>query len=113
MKDIIKQLAYLVDLEPVKGSETRKKRPCLILQSNILNKSSKTFVVAPILPDHKDWPFVVNVFPTMLNGLDKNRHINIKQLRSIDRSRIANKQGVLEDSYNQEIKSRLDIIFKI
>lgn len=100
-----------VNLDPTKGAETQKKRPCLILQADMVNRNSHTIIVAPILPDHKSWPFVVNVKPTKKNGLDKNRHINLKQLRAVDISRIENLQGILENSYMKEIKKSLGIIF--
>lgn len=102
---------YWVDLEPTKGSETRKKRPCVILQSDLVNAGSKTVIVCPILPNHKDWAFAVNVSPTKKNGLDKERHLNIKQLRAIDVSRISNKQGALEQKYLEQIHKVLDIVF--
>jgi mRNA interferase MazF len=100
-----------VNLDPTKGAETQKKRPCIILQSDMVNSGSMTFIIAPILPDHKNWPFAVNVKPTKRNGLDKNRHINLKQIRSVDISRIENLQGVLEKSYLKPIKESLSIIF--
>lgn len=40
-----------VDLEPTKGAETRKKRPCVILQDDVVNYGTKTIIVAPILPN--------------------------------------------------------------
>jgi len=104
---------YWVDLEPTKGSETQKKRPCIILQSDLINNGSRTLIVAPILPDHKFWPFVVNINPSKNNGLDKERHINLKQLRVVDISRMANKQGVLEAKYLADIKEKLQLIFDI
>ena len=61
---------YWVDLEPTRGSETKKKRPCVILQSDLINKGTRTVIVSPILPNHKTWPFAVNVEPTKTNGLD-------------------------------------------
>ena len=67
-----------VDLEPTRGAETQKKRPCVILQSNLVNRASRTVIVAPILPNHKNWPFVVNLTPSKANGLDKDRHINLR-----------------------------------
>ena len=100
-----------IDLEPTRGAETQKKRPCVILQSDIVNRGTRTVVVAPILPGHKKWPFAVNVRPTKANGLDKDRHINVKQLRAIDVSRIDNKQGVLESQYLRPIEDALRIIF--
>lgn len=104
---------WWVDLEPVKVAETRKKRPCLILQADNVNKNSRTILVAPILPEHKDWPFAVNVTPTKLNGIDKNRHVNIKQLRVIDISRIGKMQGRLEQRYVSPIEDALRIVFGI
>lgn len=103
---------WWIDLEPTKGAETQKKRPCVILQSTIVNQGSKTTIVAPILPNHKTWPFAVNITPTKKNGLDKARHINLKQLRAVDISRIQNRQGILEKVYLQPIQEAINIIFR-
>ena len=100
-----------VDLNPTKGAETRKTRPCVIIQDDLVNRDSKTVIVAPILPGHKDWPFAVNIKPSGGNGLDKDRHINIKQLRAVDVSRVSNRQGTLEDRYRAAIRSALAIVF--
>ena len=100
-----------VNLDPTRDAETQKKRPCVIIQSNLVNKGTRTVIVAPILPDHKNWPFVVNVKPSKLNGLDKDRHINLKQLRVVDVSRIDNLQGCFEAGYLKQIKIALKIIF--
>lgn len=81
------------------------------MQSDLVNQGTRTVIVAPILPNHKQWPFAVNITPTKTNGLDKNRHINLKQLRAVDISRIDNRQGTLEKHYLGEIKSALQIIF--
>lgn len=102
-----------VDLNPTRGAETNKKRPCVILQDDVVNQGSRTVIVAPILPGHKDWPFVVNLTPTKSNGLDKDRHVNVKQLRAIDVSRITNKQGTLEKRYWKPIKAALGIVFDL
>ncbi len=104
---------YWVNLEPTRGAETRKKRPCLILQSNLVNRETRTVIVAPILPGHKNWPFAVNLSPTKGNGLDKDRHINLKQARVVDISRIENKQGVLERRYLKLIKTTLCLVFDL
>lgn len=104
---------YWVDLEPTKGFETQKKRPCVILQSTLVNNGSKTVIVAPILPDHKNWYFAVNIIPTTENGLDKPRHINLKQLRAVDISRITNHQGTLEGVYLNAIRKGLSLIFNM
>ena len=100
-----------INLDLTQGAETRKKRPCVIVQADIVNRGSRTVIVAPILPGHKDWPFVVNVSPTKGNGLDKDRHINLKQLRVVDVSRIENRLGLLEPRYRDPLKHVLAIVF--
>lgn len=102
-----------VDLEPTIGAETQKKRPCVVLQQDMLNRGSKTLLVAPLLPNHKNWPFAVNLTPSAKNGLDKARHINLKQIRVVDTQRIDKQQGVLEQAYLPLIHQGLKLIFAI
>ncbi|WP_347887777.1 type II toxin-antitoxin system PemK/MazF family toxin [Nitrosomonas europaea] len=113
MTDFKQRDIYWIDLEPTKGAETRKLRPCVIIQSDLVNVQSRTVIVAPLLPQHKPWPFAVNLEPTEKNGLDKDRHINLKQLRAVDISRIEKKQGRLENRYKDLIKAALMIIFDL
>lgn len=104
---------WWVDLEPVRGAETRKKRPCVVVQADIVNRGSHTLLVAPLLPEHKNWPFAVNISPTKGNGLDKDRHINLKQLRVVDISRCGKLQGRIEKRYLAHIHEALNIVFGI
>ena len=99
------------NLNSTQGAETRKKRPCVILQADRVNKNSHTVIVAPLLPHHRTWPFAVNLTPSQENGLDKERHINLKQLRVVDVSRIDRRQGVLEARYLRDIHDCLAIVF--
>ena len=39
---------WYVDLDPTRGGEINKKRPCVILTANALNDSRKTVVVIPL-----------------------------------------------------------------
>lgn len=102
-----------VELDPTRGAETKKRRPCVILQDDVVNHGSRTVIVAPVLPGHKDWPFAVNLKSSKTNGLDMDRHINLKQLRAVDVSRIRNKQGMLEKRYLEPIKAALSIVFNL
>ena len=95
---------WWVDLQPIVGHEIGKERPCLILKNDIGNQNGSTTIVAPLLPGTKTYPFVVNVTPTVQNGLNGDRHINLSQMRAVDTHRIKNKQGVLEDIYWEEIE---------
>jgi mRNA interferase MazF len=101
-----------IDLNPTRGAETKKKRPCVILQGDLINRDSRTVIIAPLLPGHKDWPFAVNLSPSKSNGLDKERHINLKQLRAVDISRIEGRQGMLEKRYFDLIKEAIELVFE-
>jgi mRNA interferase MazF len=100
---------WWVDLKPAIGDETDKERPCLILQNDIGNQNGTTTIVAPLLSGRKTYPFVVNVIPTLENGLSGDRYINLSQIRAIDARRIKNKQGVLEDIYWPAIEKAICI----
>ena len=100
---------WWVDLKPTIGHETDKERPCLILQNDVGNQNGSTTIVAPLLPGTKTYPFVVNVTPTVQNGLNDDRYINLSQMRAVDTQRIKNKQGVLEDIYWEEIEKAVCI----
>jgi mRNA interferase MazF len=100
---------WWVDLKPVVGSETDKERPCLILQNDIGNQKGATTIVAPLLPGTKAYPFVVNIKATPQNGLDEDRYVNLSQMRAVDAQRVKTKQGVLEDSYWEDIEKAVGI----
>lgn len=95
---------WWVDLEPIIGRETGKKRPRLILQNDVGNKQGGTTIVAPLLPGKKTYPFVVNIEPTEQNGLDKDRNVDFGQMRAVDSRRVTNKLGILEDTCWEQIE---------
>lgn len=94
---------WWVNLNPVKGSETSKTRPCLILQNDVGNQYGSTTVVAPFLRS-RSFPFVVNIKATLHNGLDEDRGLNLSQIRAIDSQRLMNRLGVIEDKYWEDIE---------
>jgi mRNA interferase MazF len=100
---------WWVNLDPTIGSETGKRRPCLILQNDLGNKASTTTIVAPLMPGKKSFPFVVNIDPTIQNGLDSDRNINLSQLRVVSFERISKQLGVLENVYWAEIEKAVNI----
>jgi mRNA interferase MazF len=101
---------WWVDLNPTRGKEARKTRACLIIQNDVGNEESDLTTVVPFLSPKK-YPFVVNVKPSKLNKLDKERGLHFNQIRSIDFSRLQSKLGTLENDYFVQIKRALDIQF--
>ncbi len=101
---------WWVNLDPTVGSETAKKRPCVILQNDVGNARSDTTMVAPLLKGSKTYPFVVSVEVTAENGLDETRGIHLEQMRVVDNRRIDCKLGTLEDKYWSEIEKAVCIV---
>lgn len=101
---------WWVDLEPTKGKEARKIRACLVIQNDIGNEESDLTTIVPFLSP-KNYPFAVNVQPSKLNQLDKERGLHFNQIRSVDTSRLKSKLGILESEYFNQIKRALDIQF--
>ncbi|WP_310429660.1 type II toxin-antitoxin system PemK/MazF family toxin [Chamaesiphon sp. VAR_48_metabat_135_sub] len=101
---------WWVNLDPTVGSETAKKRPCVILQNDVGNARSDTTMVAPLLKGSKAYPFVVSIKVTAENGLDETRGIHLEQMRVVDNRRLDCKLGTLEDKYWSEIEKAVCIV---
>ncbi len=99
---------WWVSLDPAKGNEARKTRPCLILQNDLGNQYSSITIVVPFL-EPKNYPFVVNVKPTKNNGLDRERGLNFSQLRVVHFSRFGSKLGTIESNYWTDIEEAIAI----
>lgn len=86
---------YYVDLCPVVGSEQGGVRPVLIIQNDINNKYSPTTIIAAMSKQKKKKCFthvVVSGF-----GLTHTTLVLLEQIRTIDKSRLQNYIGTLDD----------------
>lgn len=89
----------VVNLAPTIESEIKKKQPCLIVSPNQMNKHLVTVVVCPIIWQSKNYPTRVSF---ELDG-HPNR-IVIDQIRTIDKSRVTETIGYLDDESIEEVK---------
>jgi len=88
---------YLVNFDPTIGHEIKKKRPALIISNDIHNQYSPLITVAPISSNVKKvYPFEVYL-EKGIAGLNNDSKIMIVQLRSIDKKRLLNKIGNIDD----------------
>jgi mRNA interferase MazF len=88
--DVHRGSVYLVDLDPTRGHENRKMRPCVVVSPDELNAHLQTFVVAPLTTGSHDYPFRV---ATTFQG--KQGHVGLDQARTIDRERLVRRLGSL------------------
>ncbi|MEA1920221.1 MAG: type II toxin-antitoxin system PemK/MazF family toxin [Campylobacterota bacterium] len=92
---------YRVDLNPTRGSEIKKIRPCIIVSNNDIGVLPLK-VVIPLIGyksiHNKSW--LVKIEPTELTGLTKTSTADALQIRSISHDRILDKLGEIdEDTY--------------
>jgi mRNA interferase MazF len=99
-----------VRLDPTIGAEIQKTRSCLILQNNTMNQYGQLTIAIPFRPGTKQAPYVVNVAASNSNGLDKDRFLDVAQIRSIDGQRVLGLLGLLEENYWQQIQDALSIV---
>lgn len=81
---------YLVDLNPTRGVEIQKTRPCVIVSPDELNAHLKSYIVAPLTSGKYNYPFRV---PCRFQK--KTGYVVLDQIRTIDRERLVKKLGKL------------------
>lgn len=102
----------LADLEPVKGSEQGGYRPVIVLQNNVLNKHLNTVIIAPITKNLKaKGLFTTYFFERKLSGLNFDSIALLFQIRTIDKSRLKKKLGIIPQPKFLELKRQLGLIF--
>lgn len=89
----------VVNLDPTIGSEIKKKRPCLIVSPNEMNKHLATIVICPITSQSRNYPTRVSFD---LEG--QQNWIVIDQIRTIDQSRVTKTIGNLNDESIAKVK---------
>ena len=81
---------YLVSLDPTKGREIKKTRPCLIISPNEMNRHISTVIVAPMTSKGNSYPTRI---PCQFQGV--KGQVVLDQIRTIDKTRMLKKLGSL------------------
>ena len=103
---------YYADLSPVVGSEQGGLRPVLIIQNDIGNKYSPTVIAAAItsrmsktrLPTH------IDIYADRV-GLAKDSVILLEQIRTLDKRRLKEKMGHLDEALMDHVNTAIAISF--
>ncbi len=104
---MIRGEVYLVDFDPVQGSEQGGKRPALIIQNNIGNHHSPTTIVAAITSTkRKNLPTHVPITPEEVD-LTSPSLVLTEQIRTIDKGRIKRKLGLLDNYKMSKVEDAL------
>ena len=103
---------YYADLSPVVGSEQGGLRPVLIIQNDVGNRYSPTVIAAAItsrmgktrLPTH------IDVYADKA-GLAKDSVILLEQIRTLDKRRLKEKMGHLDESMMRAVNTAIAVSF--
>ena len=103
---------YYADLSPVVGSEQGGLRPVLIVQNDIGNRYSPTVIAAAItsklgknkLPTH------IDIYASEV-GLAKDSVILLEQIRTLDKRRLREKMGHLNESVMARVNDAIQVSF--
>ncbi len=103
-----------VNLDPRVGREYMKTRPCLVVQSDLVNKYSQVAIVAPITGAEN-----VKAGPTYVlirkgeAGLPKDSLIVCHHLRAVDESRFGKVYGQVKPETMSSVVEALRIVLEI
>jgi mRNA interferase MazF len=81
---------FLVDLDPTRGGEIRKMRPCVVVSPDELNEHLGTVIVAPLTTGGHPYPFRV---ACRFGGTPG--YVVVDQVRTVDRQRLVRRLGAL------------------
>ena len=104
---------YYANLNPVIGSEQGGTRPVLIISNDVGNKHSPTVIVAPItsrihtkakLPTHVE-------LDSRYCDIAKDSVILLEQVRTIDKQRLKEKIGHLDENAMKSVETAILVSF--
>lgn len=92
---------YWVDLNPTRGAEINKVRPCVVISPPVMNDHLQTIIIAPVTSQGRDG------YPTRtrINIANISGWIVLDQLRAIDKNRLCDQVGKLCDDEIAVIKN--------
>ncbi len=103
---------YYADLSPVVGSEQGGVRPVLIVQNDIGNKYSPTVIAAAITSQINKAKMPTHIeISAEEYGLSKDSVILLEQVRTIDKRRLRERTGHLDDATMLEVDGALKVSF--
>ncbi len=103
---------YYADLSPVVGSEQGGIRPVLVIQNDVGNKYSPTVIAAAITSQINKAKMPTHIeLAAKEYGLNKDSVILLEQIRTIDKRRLREKIGRIDEKIMDSVNNALSISF--
>ena len=97
---------WLVSLDPTRGSEIMKTRPCLVVSPDEMNQHLRTVIVAPMTTTERPYPTRVG-----LTFQGKAGQVALDQIRAIDHDRLVRRLGSISTRTAQLVSALLVEMF--
>jgi mRNA interferase MazF len=97
---------FLISLDPTRGSEIRKTRPCLIISPDEMNDNIRTVIVAPMTTKGRPYPSRV---ACTFQG--KRGQVVLDQIRTVDKTRLVRRLGTISASVQHKVLDSLQEMF--
>ena len=106
MRSVRRYDIHLVDLDPTRGHEIRKSRPCVVVSPDEMNRHVRTAIIAPMTSVRRDYPTRVDVTFRRRQG-----QVVLDQIRTVDRSRLVRHLGRVPEQQARLIADTLQNMF--
>ena len=101
---------YYADLSPVVGSEQGGMRPVLIVQHDVGNRYSPTVIAAAITSQQNKARLPTHIeIEARTYGLTKNSVVLLEQVRTLDKRRLRERMGCLDEKAMQRVDGAIAI----
>lgn len=101
---------YYADLSPVVGSEQGGMRPVLIVQNDVGNRYSPTVIAAAITSQQNKARMPTHIeIEAHTYGLSKNSVVLLEQVRTLDKRRLRERMGCLDEKAMQRVDGAIAI----
>lgn len=110
--DIKRGEIYYADLSPVVGSEQGGIRPVLIVQNDVGNRHSPTVIAAAITSQREKTKLPTHItLDAQRCGLAKDSIVLLEQVRTLDKKRLKERMGELDNSAMHKVDDALTVSF--
>jgi len=108
VKDVRRFDVFLVNLDPTIGSEIKKTRPVIVISPNEMNRFINTVIIAPMTSRVRKYPSRVAI-----KFKNKKGEAVLDQIRTVDKTRLIKKLGIITKKESEDISATLLEIFQI
>ncbi|MBE6039129.1 MAG: type II toxin-antitoxin system PemK/MazF family toxin [Anaerofustis stercorihominis] len=102
---------FYADLSPIVGSEQGGVRPVLVLQNDVGNRYSPTIIVSAITSQINKNKLPTHIPLSSSTGLARDSVVLLEQIRTIDKIRLREKIGHIDNETMQKVNNALAVSF--